>query len=70
MTEYKFSSEIVTLPFIRGSYRYNKLIYYISKFDNIKRLYIPESLIEKVFKILYSEGYLGFKKYREVISKS
>ena len=66
--ERKFDNGVVAnLPFIRGN---NNKIFYINKFISLKRLFIPEPLIKDIFDIVYSEGYLGFKRYYKVVLKS
>ena len=46
-----------------------KLIFYRSKYTNIKRLYILQSLIKDVLNIIYNNNHLDFKRTFDIIFK-
>ena len=55
------------LSFVREK---TNLIFHVDKFTNLKRLYISQLFIKKIFDIAHNEGHPDFEKCYEIISKS
>ena len=60
---------VAELPFVRSTDDAD-LIFYIDRFSGLKRLYIPQPVIKDVLNLAHGEGYPGFERCFEIISKS
>ena len=48
---------------------FNNLIYYINKFIGYYRVCVPNNIIKKILEVIYSNGYPGYKRYYNSISR-
>lgn len=69
--KFNFDGEVVKLPFVRGESKGDEeLIFHVDKFSGLRRLCIPKPLVKDIFNIAHNEGYPGFERCYEIVSKS